>query len=219
MESTPIINGAHSVEWCQLETLVPYAQNARTHGEEQIKVLASSIERFGFNSPVLIDGAGGIIAGHGRVLAAKYLGLESVPVVRLDHLSPDEKRAYILADNKTAELGGWDDEILAMEIAALEESLTGFDGLGFTENELRKFESIADPETEWPELSQERSTFRNRNFILHKTQADQVEEAVKIAKGKGGFDPELNPNSNGNAIASICSFYIEQAGDGNRKIS
>ena len=138
MESTPIINGAHSVEWCQLETLVPYAQNARTHGEEQIKVLASSIERFGFNSPVLIDGAGGIIAGHGRVLAAKYLGLESVPVVRLDHLSPDEKQAFILVENKSSELSGWDDEILKTELKDLFDKDFDPISLGFATKEIDK---------------------------------------------------------------------------------
>lgn len=112
--------------------LIPYARNAKKHDPEQVAKIAGSIREFGFNNPVLIDQSNGIIAGHGRVMAAIKLGLESVPVIRLSHLSETQRRAYILADNKLAELGGgWDEEMLKVELEAIKESdldhlLTGF---------------------------------------------------------------------------------------------
>jgi DNA modification methylase len=121
-----------NIEIVAIGTLRPYARNARTHSKGQIKQIADSIARFGFNNPVLIDDSGQIVAGHGRVEAAKLLGLETVPTVRLSHLSPSEKRAYILADNKLALKAGWDREILAIELQELvqedfEIELTGFE--------------------------------------------------------------------------------------------
>src|SRR5262249_50148500 len=115
-----------------VEALRPYARNARSHSRKQIRQIAKSIERFGFCNPVLVDNQGQIIAGHGRVAAAKLLGIEQVPTVKLAHLSEVEKRAYILADNRLAEKAGWDREILAIELQALvdlefEVALTGFE--------------------------------------------------------------------------------------------
>ena len=114
--------------------LTPYARNARTHSKKQIKQIAVSITAFGFTNPVLIDGASRIIAGHGRVDAAKLLGRTSVPTIRLEHLSPEQVQAYIIADNRLAELAGWDDAILATELQALSAldldfdlELTGFE--------------------------------------------------------------------------------------------
>lgn len=97
-------------------SLKPYDRNARTHSPKQIAQIAASIMAFGFNNSVLIDKDGGIIAGHGRVEAAKLLGHETVPCVRLEHLLAAQKRAYILADNKLAEKAGWDPEILKIEL-------------------------------------------------------------------------------------------------------
>ena len=121
-----------NIENTPVRDLRPYAGNARTHSKKQIRQIAKSIERFGFCNPVLIDDAKQIIAGHGRVEAAKLLGMEAVPTVRLSHLSETDKRAYILADNKLAEKAGWDREILAIELQALVDlnvdvELTGFE--------------------------------------------------------------------------------------------
>jgi ParB-like chromosome segregation protein Spo0J len=106
--------------------------NARTHSTKQIRKIADSIKRFGFNNPVLVDDGGTVIAGHGRVEAAKLLGINEVPTLRLSHLSATEQRAYVLADNRLAEKAGWDREVLAVELKALidldfEVELTGFD--------------------------------------------------------------------------------------------
>jgi len=99
--------------------LKPYAGNARTHSKKQLQQIARSIEEFGFINPVLVDSEGQIIAGHGRVDAAKLLGRTSIPTIRLEHLSPAQVRAYIITDNRLAELAGWDDEILAIELQVL----------------------------------------------------------------------------------------------------
>lgn len=107
--------------------LKPYPSNARTHSNRQIRQIAASIKEFGFLNPVLVDSDGQIIAGHGRVEAAKLLGRESVPTIRLEHLNDAQKRAYIIADNRLAELAGWDQEILAIELQALTNIDVDFD--------------------------------------------------------------------------------------------
>src|SRR5690554_974501 len=100
-----------ALEMMPVTRLRPYAGNARTHSRKQVRQIADSIERFGFTNPVLIGDDNEIIAGHGRVMAAKQLGLDAVPTVKLSHLSGEERRAYVLADNKLALNAGWDTEI------------------------------------------------------------------------------------------------------------
>lgn len=112
--------------------LIPYARNSRTHSEEQVTKIAASIKEFGFLNPVITDGENGIIAGHGRIMAAQKLGIEEVPTVEASHLTEAQKRAYIIADNRLALDAGWDDEMLRVEFAELEElgfdlELTGFE--------------------------------------------------------------------------------------------
>ncbi len=123
-----------AIEHVRVADLKPYPGNARTHSPKQIAEIASSIKAFGFNNPVLADRDGTIIAGHGRVEAAKALGVETVPVIRLEHLSEARKRAYILADNRLAEKAGWDRDILAIELQHLtsldlefDVTITGFE--------------------------------------------------------------------------------------------
>jgi len=113
------------LEMVPITALKPYARNARTHSRKQVSQIADSIARFGWTNPVLVSDDGEIIAGHGRVLAAKQLGIDTVPTLKLSHLSADERRAYVLADNKLAENAGWDSEILAIEFQEL--SNLGFD--------------------------------------------------------------------------------------------
>lgn len=122
------------IEYRSLDSLVPYASNPRTHSEEQIDQIAASIREFGFTNPILTDSKQGIIAGHGRLAAAKELGLEKVPCIDLSHLTDEQKRAYIIADNKLALNGGWNDELLRLELTDLKElganlELTGFDAM------------------------------------------------------------------------------------------
>jgi ParB-like nuclease family protein len=123
------------LEIWEISRLIPCARNARTHSDGQIAEIAGSIAAFGFMTPVLVDGAGVIIAGHGRVLAARQLKLDKVPVTVADHLTEAEKRAYAIADNKIALNAGWDEELLRVELEALK--VDGFDltNLGFSEQE------------------------------------------------------------------------------------
>jgi ParB-like chromosome segregation protein Spo0J len=120
------------IEHWPLNKLIPYIRNPRTHSEAQIAQIAASIAEFGFLNPILVDTGAGIIAGHGRLRAARKLDLPKVPVIVLDHLTESQKRAYVIADNRLAENAGWDEELLRVELAALAEEnfhvpLTGFD--------------------------------------------------------------------------------------------
>jgi DNA modification methylase len=121
-----------NVEYRKVEALIPYARNPRTHNDEQVAKIAASIVEYGWTNPVLVDGDNGIIAGHGRLAAAHKLGLTEVPVIELAHLSPTQKRAYVISDNRLALDAGWDDAMLALELAELSEAgfdlaLTGFE--------------------------------------------------------------------------------------------
>jgi len=123
---------ADKIEQWPTAKLVPYARNARTHSDDQVAQIAASIAEFGFTNPILAGSDGVIVAGHGRLAAAQKLGLDVVPVVVLDHLTPTQRRALVIADNRIAENAGWDDAMLRIEIAALQDddfdlSLTGFD--------------------------------------------------------------------------------------------
>jgi hypothetical protein len=116
LEITMLAPNIEMIAPCDLR---PWANNARTHSKKQIKQIADSISRFGFTNPVLIDRERSILAGHGRVEAAKLLGLDEVPCLRIDHMTAAEKRAYVIADNKLALNAGWDEEILASELQGL----------------------------------------------------------------------------------------------------
>lgn len=116
--------------------LIPYIGNARTHSEEQIKQIASSIKEFGFLSPIVTDGENGILAGHGRVLAAQLLGIETVPTIEASHLSKSQRRAYVLADNKLASNAGWNFSQLVAEIKSLQDDQFDIASTGFSQGEI-----------------------------------------------------------------------------------
>jgi len=120
----------------EVASLVPYARNARTHSPDQVAQIARSIQEFGFTNPVLVDGEGGIVAGHGRVMAAKSLGVVSIPVLRVDWLTDAQRRAYVLADNQLALNAGWDENILASELKSLRSDGFALDKLGFSDEAL-----------------------------------------------------------------------------------
>jgi site-specific DNA-methyltransferase (adenine-specific) len=120
------------------DTLIPYVRNSRTHNPEQVTQIAASIREFGFTNPVLVDEANSIIAGHGRVMAAQKLGLEHVPKITLSGLSEAQRRAYVIADNKLALNAGWDDEMLALELADLKEAGFDLELTGFGEDEIKE---------------------------------------------------------------------------------
>jgi ParB family transcriptional regulator, chromosome partitioning protein len=212
---------AHTPHTPQIESLpiaglIPYARNSRTHSGEQINQIAASIQEYGFTNPVLIDAQGGIIAGHGRVMAAQSLGLEDLPCIRLTHLSDAQKRAYIIADNKLALNAGWDDELLRIELAELGE--IGFD-LDLTGFDIAELDKIL-----WANHTQEleamptlptgdKAPFQQVTFTLHDSQADELQRALKQSRAMGPFIDMPNENGNGNALARICETFLTQHAD------
>ena len=152
------------IEQVSVGSVVPYALNSRTHSDEQVSQIASSIKEFGFTNPVLIDSENVIIAGHGRLLAARKIGIDEVPCIRLGYLTDTQRRAYIIADNKLALNAGWDEEALAAEIARLSEEDFDLDMLGFDSDEIEAFLSAEDgtdgltDEDEVPEVPEQAVT-------------------------------------------------------------
>lgn len=130
----------------QIDKLIPYAGNSRTHSDDQVNQIAASIKEFGFNNPILVDAEDGIIAGHGRVLAAQKLGMDEVPTICLSHLSDAQRRAYVIADNKLAMNAGWDDDALRAEMDRLKDDNFDISLLGFDDDEMG--EIFGDEETE-----------------------------------------------------------------------
>lgn len=124
------------VEHLGLDELIPYAGNARNHPDDQVADLAAIIREFGFTQPLLIRGDATIIAGHGRLLAARQLGLETVPVIRCDHLSVAQSKALTLADNRISEKGGWNQDVLKIELEGLQLLDVSMDLTGFNEGEI-----------------------------------------------------------------------------------
>jgi hypothetical protein len=152
---------AKRIEMWPLERLRPYERNARTHSPQQVAQIAASIQEFGFTNPILVDGTDGILAGHGRLTAAKNMGLAEVPVIVLDHLSPEQRRAYVLADNQLALNAGWDAERLQVEVMMLnladfDLSLLGFDEdriMGLLEGDLNSSPDDEDDQSQLDQLA------------------------------------------------------------------
>lgn len=145
----------HTIEMISPKNLIAYKNNSRTHSKEQINQIENSIKEFGFTNPVLLDKNNEIIAGHGRVLASKKMGIKEVPCLRLSHLSEKQKKAYVIADNQLALNAGWDENILSLEIGDLSDndfdiSLLGFNDLELNGYLLKEFEGLTD-EDEVPE--------------------------------------------------------------------
>lgn len=154
------------IELINIERLIPYAMNARTHSDAQIAQIAGSIKEFGFNNPVLIDEQDGLIAGHGRVMAARKLKITEIPCIRLGHLSDIQKQAYILADNRIALNSGWDIELLKVELEKLKVEDVDLKMLGFDDVELNE---ILEPE-----------------IVEGKTDEDAIPEVPEVPKTKLG---------------------------------
>ena len=170
-----------------IDALIPYARNSREHTEDQIAQIAASIREFGFTNPVLIDQDEGIIAGHGRVLAARKLNMDKVPCIKLAHLTEAQKRAYIIADNRLSDLSTFNEDMLRIELADLngldfDLSLLGFDGGELDRLLMDQSEGETDPYEEWdgmPEYEQEDSD-AYRSLYVHFADEDAVQDFQKI---------------------------------------
>ena len=159
-----------TIKYKPIGDLVPYARNSRTHSESQVAQIAASTKEFGWTNPVLLDGENGIIAGHGRVMAAQKLGEKQVPTIELGHLDEHQKRAYIIADNKLALNAGWDDEMLSLEISDLKDAGYDLRFTGFTQDEINQLgdeptEGLTD-EDAIPEVKDEPKTKHGNIYQL-----------------------------------------------------
>ena len=177
--------------------LIPFARNSRTHSDAQVAQIAASIKEFGWTNPILVDGQNGIIAGHGRLAAARKLGMTEVPVIVLDHLTDAQKRALVIADNKLALNAGWDTDLLSSEIAGLGEDGFDLSILGFNDDELaallaEKTEGLTDPD-DVPEPPAEPVSVLGDVWLLgkHRIVCGDSTDADVVAKCLNGVEPHL----------------------------
>lgn len=175
-------HGQLEVEYRALDSLIPYANNARTHSEDQVAQIAASIKEFGWTNPVLVDGDSGVIAGHGRILGARKLGIDEIPVIELSGLSDAQKRAYVLADNKLAQNAGWDNDLLSIELGGLGDEGFDLQLTGFHFGEISSLQLDAnDPYEEWtgmPEFDHDDKT-AFRTVALHFKTKQEVDRFAK----------------------------------------
>lgn len=203
------------VERWPVGQLKAYDRNARTHSSEQVTQIVASIQEFGFTNPLLVAADGEVIAGHGRLLAAQELDLGEVPVIVLGHLTPEQRRAYVIADNQLALNAGWDDELLRAELSDLEGLDFDLSLVGFSDEELAGLVSEEVQELDsMPELpSGDRQPIQQMTFTLHDDQTEIIKEALEKAKAMGEFVDTGNENSNGNALARVAELFLSWGGD------
>jgi DNA modification methylase len=232
------------IEHVSIDKLIPYARNSRTHSDAQVAQIAASIKEFGFTNPVLVDGDGGIIAGHGRVMAAKSMKLDTVPCIRLDHLTEAQKKAYVIADNKLALNAGWNDQMLGLELADLQGLGFDLELTGFSKDELA---SLMAPEPtdghtdedEVPGIPEQPKSQRGDVWLMgeHRLMCGDSTQADDLAKLMDGdkadlvwTDPPYNVAINGKAgkimnddmsdaefrkfLDAVYSRYFENMRDG-----
>lgn len=202
-------NPAENSEIRDIDSLIPYANNSRTHSDEQVAQIAASIKEWGFTNPVLIDSDGSVIAGHGRLLAARKLGIKQIPVVIADGWTEAQKKAYVIADNKLALNAGWDDDLLRLEFDGLADLGFDLELTGFTLDEINSGFDVE--EVGMPELPDgDKEPFQQKTFTLHDDQAAIVDDAVTLARTNPLADTGLNDNTNGNALALICEQWLKK---------
>lgn len=196
------------IKYKKISELTPYTNNARTHSDEQVDQIVASIKEFGFTNPLLIDEKGEIIAGHGRLAAAKKLNMDEVPTIELKGLSEAQKRAYVIADNKLALNAGWDEDLLKLELIALDEA-------NFDYSEIMNFnlELNDDIEEIMPNIGGvDKEPVQTISFTVSDEQKEIIYAAIKKADKYEPNDPMgINTNSNGNALYYICEFFGNKA--------
>jgi hypothetical protein len=219
---------ADKVERRPIKSLLPYARNARTHSDEQVAQIAASMKEWGWTNPILVDEGGTIIAGHGRVLAAKRLGITDAPVMVAEGWSEEKKRAYVLADNKLALNAGWDTEMLAAEIGDLDGAGFDISLLGFSDAELAamsasKTEGKTDPD-EVPEAPETPIAAPGDVWVLgkHRIACGDATDPDVVAKALNGVEPHLMVTDPPYGVKYDANWRSEAArtseGMGNRAI-
>ena len=202
--------GKPAVEIWPVDRLRPYERNSRRHSPEQIEQIAASIREWGWTMPILAAEDGMVLAGHGQFAAGKLLGMAEVPVIAARGWAENQKRAYVIADNRLTDASDWDDEMLRLELNDL--LAGGFEiGLtGISEDELSKLSVGVGELEQMPELPDgDRSPYRDMTFILYGEQWETVDRAIKLAilpRKPGDANPNRSPQ--GNALARICEEYL-----------
>lgn len=181
------MNKNYEYQTRSINDLIPYVNNSRTHSEDQITQIASSIKEFGFTNPILIDSEDGIIAGHGRVLAAQKLSIDEVPCIILEGLTKAQKKAYIIADNQLALNAGWNYELLKVEIEGLKDLDFNLDLLGFDQDGLENILNGWSSDLEIPE-DEDENPFFNLRVKGNELDEDDVREIIKRALKESGIE-------------------------------
>ena len=193
------------IEYKDIDFLIPYINNTRTHSKEQIEQVKSSIKEFGMCTPIGIHNDT-IVYGHARIQSMKELGYKEVPTLDLSHLTEAQKKAYIIADNKIALNAGWDEDLLQLELMALDDLGFDYSNLGFDFD--IDIEEMNDEEFEPNIKTGDREPIRNMTFTVSDEQHELIEKVLKLAKEYPLQDPAgINENSNGNALYYICEFF------------
>lgn len=168
-----------------VDALIPYVNNSRTHSESQIAQIASSIKEFGFTNPILLDEEEGVIAGHGRIMAAKLLSLDNVPTITLEGLSEAQRKAYVIADNKLALNSGWDDDLLKIELLELNDLDFDLNLLGFDDQELANIYDPLKEDLESEYEIKEESYSEKFNIIIECNDEQHQEKIYNELNAKG----------------------------------
>ena len=182
-----------SIEYKNVDDLIPYVNNSRTHSDEQVTQVAASIKEFGFTNPILIDENNGIIAGHGRLTAAKKLKLEQVPTITLEGLTDAQRKAYVIADNKLALNAEWDFDLLKVEIESLQEDDFKLDLLGFDIDELSEilgFDDIAEEDEEEPEQDYE-DKYKEQYGVIIMCKSAEEQEKIFNKMQQNGYEVKV----------------------------
>lgn len=233
-----MLNVAKAIKLASVKDLIPYSKNALMHPTEQILKISKSIKQFGFLNPILVDGENGIIAGHGRLAAARLLNMAEVPVIELTHLTSSQRRAYILADNELPKGATWDQDILADELKFLEADGFDLEVIGFSDDELAGLlddeddehvepetrqdndepeddedEEIPEPEPPRDHRERDPKDFEWIKFKLANEQKSEVDRALAVAKEMGEFVDPGNDHENGNALTRVCEMFLGQNGN------
>ena len=182
-----------SIEYKRVDDLIPYVNNSRTHSDEQVTQVAASIKEFGFTNPILVDEHNGIIAGHGRLMAAKKLKLEQVPTITLEGLTDAQRKAYVIADNKLALNAEWDFDLLKIEIESLQEDDFKLDLLGFDVDELNGilgFDDIAEEDEEEPEQDYE-DKYKEQYGVIIMCKSAEEQEKIFNKMQQNGYEVKV----------------------------
>ena len=195
------------IEKISIDKLLLDPANARKHGKKNLDSIKGSLAKFGQQKPIVVNAENVIVAGNGTLQAAKELGWKEINIVRTD-LKGSDITAFGIADNRTSELAEWDDDVLKELLEGLKAEDFDLSVIGFDDEDLGRYEINGIGMPSLPDG--DKAPFQQKTFTLHDSQAETIDVAIELAKSNGGDKSELNENTNGNALAFICDFFIRE---------